>query len=424
MMQIEKIFIQGYLKKVINCYCLDCIANPPTIHTAPKQIEFNDTSYVFCPCDGCLHSYPKNNIRLIKLETQTICSNSTQCYDCLKYKITILEFELNNTKPGFNKRTELDKQRKTEQFEEEFKKRDLRKQEALKQEAIKQEQLKQEQLKLDIFREKIKKQIKESIYCSFPSKLPIYGEWMYSETGALHLEIPAKCYYMFINGYISQRTKYIRRLFKKINTKIYIVHGYAYICASDLEEQEREKREQEKREQEKREQEKREQEKREQEKREQEKREQEKREQEKREQEKREKINVHVKKFIKFEKKVKELVKKYPTRLGENLKNQILGEWKLNTSHDYVIKYKIPYESYYIDIKGIVHNVCIDLLRDNLNIERVYTCGIYSNQIHTFVYNPKLTIDLKNGESDPKLTIDLKNGEFDPNKWFPSSLLK
>ncbi len=100
---IEKLFINSNLKKVIRCYCKECVEEmygKVSIATAPKIITLEEPRTVTCPCDDCLHEYKKNNIRMITFENSTICHQTTKCHECLEYQILCLNFKLNELKNG------------------------------------------------------------------------------------------------------------------------------------------------------------------------------------------------------------------------------------------------------------------------------------------------------------------------------------
>lgn len=101
MTSLEKLFIKQYLSKIINCYCKECVESKYKITiyipVAPTQIYYNDEYSITCPCDECLHKYPKNTIELIKFENTTICTQPIRCYECLEYRILCLEFNLPKT---------------------------------------------------------------------------------------------------------------------------------------------------------------------------------------------------------------------------------------------------------------------------------------------------------------------------------------
>lgn len=106
--QIEQLFINRFLAKVINCYCRECVemacGKVVVVPVAPRQIQFADRYIVNCPCEECLHEYVKNTIKIIKFENVTVCVQPIRCYECLEYRILCLEFNQCEAAKAYNKK--------------------------------------------------------------------------------------------------------------------------------------------------------------------------------------------------------------------------------------------------------------------------------------------------------------------------------
>ena len=98
---IEKLLIRSMLKKIIICYCRECVEakyGKVTVPIAPKFFFPREEKVVTCPCDACLFSYNKNVIQIITFESITVCIQPIRCYECMEYKILCLSSELNSIK--------------------------------------------------------------------------------------------------------------------------------------------------------------------------------------------------------------------------------------------------------------------------------------------------------------------------------------
>ena len=80
-MNIQVILLHAQLKKVIRCYCFDCV-KPENYKSPDKFYSYKEENLIKCPCDECCHSYNKNLI-IIKDFEQKLEYNCC-CFDCIK----------------------------------------------------------------------------------------------------------------------------------------------------------------------------------------------------------------------------------------------------------------------------------------------------------------------------------------------------
>ncbi len=90
MFPIEKLFIESYLRKIVNCYCYECVNGQeyvplPTSSLAARVSDL----YIWngCPCDECCHSYEKSDVPTnVCKESCVIGQFDCMCFDCVQPK--------------------------------------------------------------------------------------------------------------------------------------------------------------------------------------------------------------------------------------------------------------------------------------------------------------------------------------------------
>ncbi len=88
MFPIEKLFIESYLRKIVNCYCYECVNGQEYAPLRTSNLAANVSDlYIWngCPCDECCHSYEKSDVCAdVCKERCVIGPFDCMCFDCVR----------------------------------------------------------------------------------------------------------------------------------------------------------------------------------------------------------------------------------------------------------------------------------------------------------------------------------------------------